>query len=189
MCLNLCMSKVYSCLMWPEEGVGFPKIGVTGKCESPCGYWELSLGPLWKQQEFFEQSLQLLVGRFPITASISSCFFRLHSVIYIPVLFEFLKHIYNGYFEVFVLFISCVLWEYYHGGSGFWRRHIVLLFHIVCVLEMVSRHLPPPCWCSNCLWSYLMWIFFLGLFWIGVGTLIVVTSNCQVANQLNDALF
>jgi E3 ubiquitin-protein ligase NEDD4 len=48
---------MYICL----RGVKSPGTGVTDSCELPCGFWELNLGPLEKQQVLLtaEPTLQL----------------------------------------------------------------------------------------------------------------------------------
>lgn len=40
-CLHLCKC---ACLvpMEPRRGLGFPRIGIVGGCDLPCGFWELT---------------------------------------------------------------------------------------------------------------------------------------------------
>jgi hypothetical protein len=42
-CISFCAPHVLP--QSSEEGVRFPGIGVRDNCESPCGCWELNLGP------------------------------------------------------------------------------------------------------------------------------------------------
>lgn len=60
--LPACMS-VYHMHAWcwqrPEEDIGSPWTGVTGRCELPCGFWVLNLGPLEEQPMFSTAELSL----------------------------------------------------------------------------------------------------------------------------------
>ena len=52
-CMHGCM-----CTSMPEESRKhqIPGTGVTDNCESPCGYWELNLGPLQDQHDLATES-------------------------------------------------------------------------------------------------------------------------------------
>lgn len=151
-------------LVWPEEGAGSSEIGVIGNCEPPCGCWELSLGPLWEQKEFIsaEPSLKPLLGRY--STSLSHSVFTVFSQAFIflyplsssnVLIIAVLKPLCSSY--------VASLGEYYRGGAGFWRRHIALLIHVVCVLETVSRHpilavAQSFVVLSMSIWSWLHWV-------------------------------
>jgi hypothetical protein len=46
----------------PEEGIGFPKAGVPGGSEPPCGCWEENLSPLEEQPVLFTAETSLDQG-------------------------------------------------------------------------------------------------------------------------------
>lgn len=49
MCMDVCTSHAQGCPQRPEEGVGYPGIGITEDCDLPCGCWESDLGLLEMQ--------------------------------------------------------------------------------------------------------------------------------------------
>lgn len=73
----------------------------------------------------------------------TACVFSVFIMAFIHILFEFLEHILDGYFEfiflhVVWLFSGILLWQY---TTNIWKRHIFLDFHFICVFLVRFGHL------------------------------------------------
>lgn len=71
------------------------------------------------------------------------CVFSVFIMAFIHILFEFLEHILDGYFEfiflhVVWLFSGILLWQY---TTNIWKRHIFLDFHFIWVFLVRFGHL------------------------------------------------
>jgi len=58
-CMDVCTICVSGTHLKPEEGIGFPEIGVTDTCKPPCGCWELNQAP-WKTAVLLTTELSFL---------------------------------------------------------------------------------------------------------------------------------